>query len=106
MRRWTRPSARSADCVGNRFDEIVENAFGDDAEKFADLRVGDFVAAVRDGLFEEREPVAKAAFGGAREHGDGARIDLEIFGFGNALDFAGNFLERERAEIGKAARAI
>ena len=86
---------------GDRFDEFVENAFGDDAEKFADLRVGDFVAGVCDGLLEKREAVAKAAFGGAGKNGDGAGIDFEIFGFGNALDFAGNFFERERAEIEK-----
>ena len=52
-------------------------------------------------MLEQREAVAKAAFGGARENGDGAGIDFQIFGFGDALDFAGNFLEGERAEIEK-----
>ena len=85
----------------NRFDEIVEHAFGDDAEQFAHLRVGDGVAAVRDGLFEQRKPVAQAAFGGARQHRHGAGIDREIFRFGDALDFAGNFLESERAKLKK-----
>src|ERR1700757_2640999 len=80
---------------GDRFDEFVENAFGDDAEKFADLRVGDFVAGISDSLLEEREAVAEAAFSGARKNSDCAWIDFEIFGFGDALDFAGNFLECE-----------
>jgi hypothetical protein len=80
---------------GDRFDEFVENAFSDDAEKFADLRVGDFIAGVSDSLLEEREAVAEAAFGGARKNSDCAWIDFEIFGFGDALDFAGNFLECE-----------
>jgi hypothetical protein len=84
---------------GDRFDEFVENAFGHDAEKFADLRVGDFIAGVSDSLLEEREAVAEAAFGGARKNSDCAWIDFEIFGFGDALDFAGNFLERERAKV-------
>src|SRR6185437_2134114 len=39
-------------------DEFVENFLGDDAEQFAYLRVCDFVAAVGNGLFEKREPVA------------------------------------------------
>ena len=86
---------------GDRFDEFVENTFGDDAEKFADLRVGDFVAGVCNGLFEERESIAKAAFGGAGKNSNGAGIDFEIFRFSNAFDFAGNFFERKRAEIEK-----
>ena len=61
---------------GDRFDEFVENAFGDDAEKFADLRVGDFVTRVGNRLLEEREAVAKAAFGGAGKNSDGAGIDF------------------------------
>ena len=85
----------------DRFDEFVENAFSYDAKKFADLRVGNFVAGVSDGLLEERESVAKAAFRGASENRDGAGIDFEIFGLGDALDFAGNFLECEGAEVEK-----
>src|SRR5215472_4190903 len=38
---------------GDGFDEFIKHAFGDDAEKFADLRIGDFIAGVGDGLFEE-----------------------------------------------------
>src|SRR5215469_15061043 len=87
----------SRDC----FDEFVENAFGDNAEKFANLYVGDFIAGVRNGLLEKREAVTKAAFGGAGKNSDGAGIDFEIFGIGDALDFTGNFLERERAKIEK-----
>ena len=79
----------------NCFNELVKDAFGDDPEKFADLRVGNFVARVCYGLLEEREAVAEAAFGGARENGDGAGLNFEIFGFGDALDLAGNFLECE-----------
>jgi hypothetical protein len=60
----------------DRFDELVEDAFGDDAEKFADLRVGDFVTRVGNRLLEEREAVAKAAFGGAGKNSDGAGIDF------------------------------
>ncbi len=86
---------------GNRVDEFVEHAFGDHAQQFAHLRVGDGVAAVGDGLFEQRKPVAQAAFGGARQHRDRARIDRQIFRLGDALDFAGNFLERERAKLKK-----
>ena len=86
---------------GNGFDEIVEHAFGDDAEQFADLRVRDFVAAVGDGLFEQREAVAQAAFGGARENGDGSGIDFKVLGSCDALDFAGDFLEGERAKLKK-----
>lgn len=61
---------------GDRFDEFVEDAFGDDAEKFADLRVGDFIAGVSDSLLEEREAVTEAAFGGARKNSDCAWIDF------------------------------
>ena len=46
----------------DRFYELVENAFSYDAEKLADLPVGNFAAGVSDGLLEERESVAKAAF--------------------------------------------
>ena len=62
----------------NRLDQIVEHAFGDDAEEFAHLRVRDRVAGIRHGLLEQRQPVAQAAFGRAREHRDGSRIDLEV----------------------------
>lgn len=62
----------------DRFDELVEDAFGDDAEKFADLRVGDFVTRVGNRLLEEREAVAKAAFGGAGKNSDGAGIDFRF----------------------------
>ena len=57
-------------------------------------------------MLEQREPIAQAAFRRAREHAHGARFNLKILGFSDALDFAGNFFERERAEIEKAARAI
>src|ERR1700721_2629348 len=60
----------------DRFDEFVEDAFGDAAEKFADLRVGDFVTRVCNRLPEEREAVAKAAFGGAGKNSEGAGIDF------------------------------
>ena len=86
---------------GNGFDEIVENAFGDDAEKFADLCVRDLSPRVGDGLFEKGEAVAQAAFRGARENGDGSGIDFKVFGSCDALDFAGDFLEGERAELEK-----
>src|ERR1700752_757774 len=83
------------------FDELVENAFSYDAEKFADLRGGNFVAGVSAGLLEERKSVAKPAFRSAGENRDGAGINFEIFGLGDALDFAGNFLECEGAEVEK-----
>ena len=56
---------------------------------------------VGDGLLEQRKPVAQAAFRGARQHGHGAGLDLEIFGLRDALDLAGNFFERERAKLKK-----
>src|ERR1700732_5622611 len=83
---------------GDGFDEFIENAFGDDAEKFAHLRVGDVVIGIRDGLSEQGEAVAKAAFGGARENRDGASFDFQVFGFGDSLDLAGNFLKGESAK--------
>ena len=85
----------------DRIDQIVKHAFGDDAEKFADLQVCDGVAAIGDGLFEQRKSVAETAFGCARENGDGAGIDGEIFGFRDAFDFTGNFLKRESAKLKK-----
>ncbi len=60
-------------------DQLVQNAFGDDAEQFAHLRVRDVVAAIGDGLFEQRKAVAQAAFGGARQHGDAPGLDGQIF---------------------------
>ena len=73
--------------------------FGDDAEEFAHLHVADLIATKGDGLFEKRKGIAQAAFRGASEHRDRARIDLEILGFGDPLKRFGNFAERERAEL-------
>ena len=63
----------------NGVHQIVQHAFGNHAQEFAHLRVGDRVAAVGDGLFEKRKAVAQAAFGGAREHSHRARLDGQIF---------------------------
>jgi len=86
---------------GLRFDsgdEFVECALGDDAEKFADVSIRDRVARVGDCLLEEREAIAETAFGGAREHSDGSRIDFQIFGLADFLELTGNFAKgTERA---------
>ena len=76
-------------------DQVVENVFRDDAEEFAHLRVGDVVAAISDGLFEKREAVAQAAFGGASENGDRARLDLQVFFFCDVFERLGNLLKRQ-----------
>ena len=83
----------------NRDNQLVEYVFCHDAEKFADLRVGDMVAAVRQSLFEQREGIAQAALGCAGHHRNRAGINFEIFGFRNSLDRVGNFLERERPKL-------
>src|SRR5258706_8566236 len=85
----------------NGVNQIVEHAFSDDSEQFADLRIRDRVAAISDSLFEKRKAIAKTSFGGTRKHSDRTGINLQIFGFGNALDFAGNFLKGQCAELKK-----
>lgn len=98
MNEAERPFGRlRGDCI----HEIVKHAFGDDAEKFADLQIGNGVTAIGDGLFEKRKAIAKTALGCARENGNGAGIDGEIFGFRDAFDFTGNFLECEGAKLEK-----
>ena len=56
-------------------------------------------AAIRARLFEQREPVAQAAFGGASHHGDRARLRGQIFLRANFFQRLGNFGERKRAKM-------
>ena len=86
---------------GDGGNEIVEDTFGDDAQKLADLRVRDCFAAIGDGLLKKRKAIAKAAFSGAGEDGYGAGFDGKFFFIDDAVDFAGNFLKGESAELEK-----
>ena len=83
----------------DRADQIVEHAFGNDAEQLAHLRVRNFVAGICHGLFEQGEPVAEAAFRRARKNCHGGGFDLEIFRLYDVFDLAGNFLKGESAEL-------
>ena len=67
---------------GSRFDragQFVQDFLGDDAEKFAHLRVGNVVAAVGARLLQQRKCVAQAAIGGASHHGEGAGLGGQTF---------------------------
>src|SRR5690348_14423114 len=63
-------------------NEFVEHALGHYAEQFAHMRVRDRIAAVSNGLFEKREAVAQAAFGGTGQHRNSASLDRKLFRFG------------------------
>ncbi len=63
----------------DRARQLVQNFFGDDAEKFAHLRVRDIRAAIGARLFEQRKRVAQAAFGGASHHGERAGLRGQTF---------------------------
>ena len=85
--------------LGDGIDKLIEDAFGYYAEKLAHLCVRNRVAAVGDGLLQQRKPVAQAAFRRARQYRHRARLNPQIFGLGYALKFSGNFLEAERAKL-------
>jgi hypothetical protein len=84
---------------GDGFDEFVEGVFGNDAEQFADVLIGNVVAAISAGLFEKGESIAHAAFGHAGDDGDGAIGDGETFFPGDVFDAVGDFVKSERTKM-------
>ena len=85
----------------NRLDQIVENAFRHHAQQFAHLHIGNRVAAIRNGLFQQRQPVAHAAFRRPRQHRHRARLDLYFFFRRDPLDLFRDFREGQRPKLKK-----
>src|SRR5579859_4723638 len=79
--------------------KFVEGIFRHDAEKFAHLFIRDDVAAIRSRLFQQRKRVAQAAFRHSRNHCQRARLNLQVFFFGDLFEPSGDFNKRERAKM-------
>ncbi len=86
-------------------EEIDDHGAVGKAEHLADFFRRYLAGAVGDRLIEQREGVARRTFGGARDHGQGAIVDGDIFPRRDALHQANEAAGLDAAEGRSAGSA-
>ena len=78
-----------------RFQQAADAAAVGQAEHVAHLVGGDLALAMGDRLVEDRQAVARRAFGGAGDDVQRLGLDLDLFGRGDPGEMLGQLVGRE-----------